>query len=525
MALLGQSINPALFLQDYSGFAKAGAIQAQGMQNIGQQIQQAAGDYAANKKEAGKLAGIKKAGIADIEAALKLNESSGLGLESSLQPLLAAATDPNSSLMEQAAVAQQASSSIANLLNTKFKVDEMNMQRQAAAQSGALNAAKIAEIGKDREQSDILAQAIGPALFETTMAQLPAGMRDSIAAQSVNLAPQQKFALAQQLTKLIPEQKEFKAPTIVDIPVPGGTQKAQFNPATNSFEPIRVQGSPQVAQGIESAMGQGVGFTPTLPQGFRPTTPEETILYKGPGQIDTATNKFYPLSPPSGMEVKVSPTGEVTFVQGAGVGQTKADVARAVQKQQQEDRTKAFIDTTSGIIKRVEEGKAGIIASAYRKGSAFVAEAGAPGQLESDLSRLRTDISFQTMSEMRAASPTGGAAGNMTEKEWPRFENKFGSLSVGGDPTQVANRLKEASLTLFNGVHGSPEQRSQWLSEGKITPEQNKKVDAMYIDMRNRVNIPKEGIPNISGSALPSDAVDTKLSPKAQEIRSKLGLQ
>ena len=522
MALLGQSINPALFLQDYSGFAKAGAIQAQGMQNLGQQIQQAAGDYAANKKEAGKLAGIKKAGIADIEAALKLNESSGLGLESSLQPLLAAATDPNSSLMEQAAVAQQASSSIANLLNTKFKVDEMNMQRQAAAQSGALNAAKIAEIGKDREQSDILAQAIGPALFETTMAQLPAGMRDSIAAQSVNLAPQQKFALAQQLTKLIPEQKEFKAPTIVDIPVPGGTQKAQFNPATNSFEPIRVQGSPQVAQGIESAMGQGVGFTPTS-QGFRPTTPEETILYKGPGQIDTATNKFYPLPVPEGMQVVVSPEGGVTYTQGAGVGQTKAQVAQAVQKQQKEDRTKAFIDTTSGIIGEVEKLRKGVGASIYRKGEAFVAEAGETGQLASDLSRLRTAVSFQTMSEMRAASPTGGAAGNMTVAEWPRFEDTFGSLSVAADPTQLANRLKEASLTLFNGVHGSPEQRSQWLSEGKITPEENKKVDAMYLDMRNRVNIPKEGIKNVSGSALPSDAVETKLSPKAQEIKSRFG--
>jgi len=39
MALLGQSINPALFVQDYSGFTKAAGIQAQGMQNLGQQNQ------------------------------------------------------------------------------------------------------------------------------------------------------------------------------------------------------------------------------------------------------------------------------------------------------------------------------------------------------------------------------------------------------------------------------------------------------------------------------------------------------
>ena len=516
MALLGQSINPALFLQDYSGFGKAGAIQAQGMQNLGQQIQQAAGDYAANKKEAGKLAGIKKAGIADIEAALKLNESSGLGLESSLQPLLAAATDPNSSLMEQAAVAQQASSSIANLLNTKFKVDEMNMQRQAAAQSGAASAARIQAASQEEGQREALANAVGAPLLQSIVSQLPPEMSKSVSENSGNLTPSQQFKLAGYLKEFVVTPPNATKPVVETFKTPDGKEiQLQLDPQTGEYGPIKTS---------LNIPGLGVSSTPTLSQGFRPTTPEETILYKGPGQIDIAENRFYPLSPPSGMEVKVSPTGEVTFVQGAGVGQTKADVAQAVQKQQQEDRTKAFIDTTSGIIGRVEKLKPGVVASAFRKGSAFVAEAGEPGQLESDLSRLRTDISFQTMSEMRAASPTGGAAGNMTEKEWPRFENKFGSLSVGGDPTQVANRLKEASLTLFNGVHGSPEQRSQWLSEGKITPEQNKKVDAMYIDMRNRVNIPKEGIPNISGSALPSDAVDTKLSPKAQEIRSKLGL-
>lgn len=148
MALLGQSINPALFVQDYSGFAKAGAIQAQGMQNLGQQIQGIANDYATNKKEESKLSAAKKAGIADIQAAIQLSKSSGLGLESTLEPLLAAATDPNSSLMEQAAAAQQASQSIASNMNAKFKIEELNMQRQEASRAGAMDAAKFSEIAR-----------------------------------------------------------------------------------------------------------------------------------------------------------------------------------------------------------------------------------------------------------------------------------------------------------------------------------------------------------------------------------------
>lgn len=651
MALLGQSINPALFLQDYSGFAKAGAIQAQGMQNLGQQIQQAAGDYAANKKEAGKLSGIKKAGIADIEAAIKLSESSGLGLESSLQPLLAAANDPNSSLMEQAAVAQQGSSSIANLLNTRFKVEEMNMQRQAAAQSGAMNAAKMQEMerhniameSKGTSESyqikptrvdvggntyeldvlfdpktgnrydpdtktqigDITKYASGEPGWEAPVEQ-PKDTSTSFNASRLsenlkplastfeekgrkyNVSPTFLAAIAEletgggtsnaflnknnvmgvsdekgpisfgqraesieRMAKLLGEGiNENKGPyagvqTIQDIgriyaPVgaendPRGTNAGWSSGVSSKITELSQPNQPVISQAGTSAEGvpQAEQKTNVRPgavriqsaEGFREATPEEILnKYGRPGQIDTKSNRFYPYEMEKGTQVVVSPEGGVTFTQGAGVGQTKAEAAKEVQKQQKEDRTKAFIDTTSGIIGKVEKLKPGVLASAYRKGSAFVAEAGEAGKLESDLSRLRTSISLQTMNEMRSASPTGGAAGNMTVAEWPRFEETYGSLSVGGDPKQLANRLKEASLTLFNGVHGSPEQRSQWLAAGKITPEQNKQVDDMYMEMRNRVKIPKSGIENVSGSALPSDAIDTKLSPRAQENKRKLGL-
>ena len=35
MALLGSSVDPRLFMQDYSGFVRAAETQAQGMQNLG----------------------------------------------------------------------------------------------------------------------------------------------------------------------------------------------------------------------------------------------------------------------------------------------------------------------------------------------------------------------------------------------------------------------------------------------------------------------------------------------------------
>ena len=45
MALLGSSVDPRLFVQDYSGFTRAAEIQAQGMQNLGAAIGQGIKDF------------------------------------------------------------------------------------------------------------------------------------------------------------------------------------------------------------------------------------------------------------------------------------------------------------------------------------------------------------------------------------------------------------------------------------------------------------------------------------------------
>jgi len=262
MALLGQSINPALFVQDYSGFTKAAAIQAQGMQNLGQQIQSVANDYATNKKEESKLSAAKKAGIADIQAAIQLSKSSGLGLESTLEPLLAAATDPNSSLMEQAAAAQQASQSIASNMNAKFKIEELNMQRQAASRAAGVDAARLQAIAGEKAQEEALANVIGKSLFESTVAKLPKDLSESLLAASKDLTPAQqyKIAISKEITSLIPEPKSFSDPTIVEVKTPKGTQQRVFNTTTGTLDPL----STIVTQPAEAPITQdAIGFTPS----------------------------------------------------------------------------------------------------------------------------------------------------------------------------------------------------------------------------------------------------------------------
>jgi len=262
MALLGQSINPALFVQDYSGFTKAAAIKGQGMENLGQQIQDVAKDYATNKKEESKLSAVKKAGIADIQAAIQLSKSSGLGLESTLEPLLAAATDPNSSLIEQATAAQQASQTIGTTMNTKFKIEELNMQRQAASRAGAADAARIQAIAGEKAQEDALANAIGKELFKSTVARLPKDLSESLLAASKDLTPAQQYKIAtsREITNLIPEPKSFSDPTIVKVETPEGTKQKVFNTTTGTLDPL----STIVTQPAEAPIPQDtIGFTPS----------------------------------------------------------------------------------------------------------------------------------------------------------------------------------------------------------------------------------------------------------------------
>ena len=107
----------------------------------------------------------------------------------------------------------------------------------------------------------------------------------------------------------------------------------------------------------------------------------------------------------------------------------------------------------------------------------------------SSLNTLKANLAIDKINQMRAASPTGGSAGNMTEKEWPLFMQEFGSLDAAEDKADLAARLKNASVKLFNRVNGTPEERARALNEGVITEDQNKIVEREYKKMLSNFGI------------------------------------
>lgn len=115
---LGTGINPESFKQDYSGFARAAGIQAQGMADLGASIGGVIKDFGDAKKEQKKVEASNKASAKAIEAAMTLGDSYGVsGARETLSPFLEAYNDPSRSSIEKAALLEEAKAMIPNVFS------------------------------------------------------------------------------------------------------------------------------------------------------------------------------------------------------------------------------------------------------------------------------------------------------------------------------------------------------------------------------------------------------------------------
>lgn len=67
---------------------------------------------------------------------------------------------------------------------------------------------------------------------------------------------------------------------------------------------------------------------------------------------------------------------------------------------------------------------------------------------QSLLDSLKSMISVQELQRMRDASKTGGAVGNVTEKEWPRLEAQLGALQQAQTTEEFRKNLGEVRETM-----------------------------------------------------------------------------
>jgi len=210
---LGSGINPESFKQDFSGFARAAQMQAQGIANLGQSIGQATGDYFKQQNE--KKKAIKQAST-QIESALNLFPD----LKSTFGDVQNRLRDDDIPLSERAAEAE----TIAGLINmgvSKLRDDSTTLQNQQKLQ---LDAAYK-------------------------------GRQLKIAQQKADAAAATALAAGQ------------APPKTVSIAVEGGDQLFQWSPDVKKFVPVEVGGMEAPPQ---AAIGNNIIDIVKRFEGFRP---------------------------------------------------------------------------------------------------------------------------------------------------------------------------------------------------------------------------------------------------------------
>ena len=253
----------------------------------------------------------------------------------------------------------------------------------------------------------------------------------------------------------------------------------------------------QAEQVQPTPQNQGeIGFTPAKTAGsetYRPFTPEEIARYGSDGQV-SSTGKVYPIRPPSGTEFTMNPDRSVTYKTGA-IGGAKAEGVAKAQEQMKGESFRLNQANTEEAFGRLDV--AGTNNPLFAAGNSLLAKAlpaSEVGELESFFERINGENSFAKMSQLRASSPTGGAAGTMTEKEWPRFQDRFSPLKANARKDTLAKSLSLNLLNAFEATNGTPDDVIKALDEKKIDQATYDNYVNDYVNNRQIARVNANGV-------------------------------
>lgn len=533
--MLGSGINPESFKQDYSGFTRAAEIQAQGLQNLGQNIGGAIQNYGEAKKEQRKVDAYNKASAKSIEAAITLGDSYGIkGARETLSPFLSAANDPNLSPIEKAALLDEAKAMIPNVFGRFDKSEAVRIEQAAISARNAPEvkpltftpdllkvgggdvAVKIGSDGNYYDESgqfpitDLQAYAEGqpPEVYSSGARQSAANAIDAgltlPAYGGANESPPVVYGADGAPMLLPPPVGTFDTPNPL-IPIDPSVIDAGI--ALNAGQAAPVVGEPPAsialpkpAPQLKSRIIQS-GEDKQV-ETFRPATAEESAPYGGvPGQVSNLTGRFYPINLPPGMTIETDPSGRlIKVVQGAGVGSATKGEAVAKAQQQMKNESFRLIQANTEEARNLLD-KVGTSNPLFAAGNAALASAlpaSQAGEMQTFFARINGENSFQKMNQLRASSPTGGAAGTMTEKEWPRFEGRFFELKANAKQETLAKALSLNLLNAFEAANSTPQDVIKLLEDKKIDQATYDNYVNEY--MKNR-EIARVGAGGVSGAA------------------------
>ena len=164
--MLGAGVDPRMFVQDYSGFARAAEIQAQGMANLGASIGQGIKDFEKARKERKEIDAEIKSISAGIESASKMGKDLGIDIGGYLAPVQAKINDPNTSPIEALALGRTAAQQISNAFTLGIGAQERQIAREKAMADAIMKQQQLGLQERQVQASEYKASQTGKPSYE-----------------------------------------------------------------------------------------------------------------------------------------------------------------------------------------------------------------------------------------------------------------------------------------------------------------------------------------------------------------------
>lgn len=147
------------------------------------------------------------------------------------------------------------------------------------------------------------------------------------------------------------------------------------------------------------------------------------------------------------------------------------------KRQAQADQTALYGDVVFGALDDIEGiRKNSRLPTTGAFGSLLAGIRGTPQHdIAQALDTVRANISFDRLNQMRAASPTGGALGSVTERELSLLQNSVAALEQSQSDEQFEKNLRRTRAIYERVIHGkvlSPKEREEFAKQRAAILEQ-----------------------------------------------------
>lgn len=231
-----------------------------------------------------------------------------------------------------------------------------------------------------------------------------------------------------------------------------GENLYRVNPKTGQAEPVGAATKPSYGViGKDQFGNEQYGW---IDPAKRSVTPGQQPAQEQPTPQPQPAPGGVPGQPPQAAMIPPAPPGANPKVWRDM--NTKLQAERAAAQPEKDKQAKATADiVTTDIDRAIKTMDDAILPTTGAIGGALSNIGGtAARDLSGLLDTVKANAGFDTLAKMRAASPTGGALGSITEKELALLQATIGNLEQSQTADQLKDNLRRVKNTYLDVIHG-----------------------------------------------------------------------